>query len=199
MQEFSVLSHLDPQLTVTSYLSITHNWFYPSAFSETISFERFVITLEPFRRHSYGQIIVLLFSAILQCNGIWNRGGAHCSHILLRKVLIITGNFATVTWFLCTGSLQVVTFNWLTLNHFNLSNPGRVFSYVALFLSEERITVGILTLYKNNQNSSFVTLFKIRTYVRTNLVWDSPVFSIVGCLSYVGDAKNTLVGPVGPF
>ena len=29
--------------------------------------------------------------------------------------------------------------------------------------------------------------------------WDSPVFSIVSCLSYVLDAKNTLVGPVGLF
>ena len=29
--------------------------------------------------------------------------------------------------------------------------------------------------------------------------WDSPVFPIVSCLSYVLHAKNTLVGPVGPF
>ena len=29
--------------------------------------------------------------------------------------------------------------------------------------------------------------------------WDSSIFSIVICLSYVVDAKNTLVGPVGPF
>ena len=44
-----------------------------------------------------------------------------------------------------------------------------------------------------------VTNMGYGTYVRPNLVLDSPVFSIVGCLSYVGDAKNTLVGPVGPF
>ena len=29
--------------------------------------------------------------------------------------------------------------------------------------------------------------------------WDSLVFSILSCFSYVLDAKNTLVGPVGPF
>ena len=29
--------------------------------------------------------------------------------------------------------------------------------------------------------------------------WDSLVFSILSCFSYVVDAENTLVGPVGPF
>ena len=29
--------------------------------------------------------------------------------------------------------------------------------------------------------------------------WDSPVFSILSCFSYVSHAENTLVGPVGPF
>ena len=29
--------------------------------------------------------------------------------------------------------------------------------------------------------------------------WDSLVFSILSCFSYVLDAENTLVGPVGPF
>ena len=49
----------DPTSLVT--LSITHNWLHPSVFSETILFEHFVITLEPFSRHSYGKILVLLF------------------------------------------------------------------------------------------------------------------------------------------
>ena len=172
MQQFSFLSHLStlnwPSLVI---LSITHNRLYPSAFSETILFEHFVITLEPLTRDSYGQILVF-FSAVLQCNGIWNRGGVHCSHILPRKVLIITWNFATVTWFPCTRSLQVVTLSWLTLNHFNLSNTG-LFLRLLVFIWRKNY-LSIVTLFKNNQSSSFEGFSQLNSKIHKLIIWIYP-------------------------
>ena len=142
MQEFSFLSHLDwASLKAGCILQLFEKPYYLNTLWSP---------LNHLADTRMDKSLFCFFSAVLQCNGIWNRGGVHCSHILLRKVLIITGNFATVTWFPCTGSLQVVTLNWLTLNHFNLSKAGRVFFYVSLFLSEER-TTKVFSLYKKSK------------------------------------------------
>ena len=70
--------------------------------------------------------------------------------------------------------------------------------YIRIFYNTQKYTYGSVSA--GREKRPFNVLFFLKVEPPCDQTWwDSLVFSIPSCFSYVSHAENTLVGPVGPF